>query len=204
MVPRSARSDIEVKRIRESILDSAARVFATHGVSGVTMDQIAKDSGYSTASLYNYFDNRPAVVLALVDRSVERLVAVVETTLPVSLTPEQRLESILLRFLEVSVDHQWLVSTLMNQVLAEESAGEVGARYQAVHGRLMSAMRKEVARLEWVPEDQVPRLTFHFAGMIRTESFAWQRVGVPSDLAALTSLLMNFWLAGARALTETA
>lgn len=166
------------------------------------MDQIAKESGYSSASLYNYFSNRTAVVLALVDRSVERLLVVVETPLPASLTPEQRLESILLRFLQVSIDHQWLVSTLMNQVLAEESAGEVGARYVAVHGRLMSALRDEVARLPWVPADHVPRLTFHFTGMIRTESFAWQRVGVPVDLTALTSLLMTYWLAGARAVTE--
>jgi len=201
---RSPRSDAEVKIIRGRILDAAARVFSRHGVSGVTMDQIAKESGYSSASLYNYFSSRSAVVLALVDRSVQQLLSVVETSLPASLTPEQRLESILLRFLQVSIDHQWLVSTLMNQVLAEESAGEVGARYQAVHGRLMSALREEVAKLTWIPKEQVPRLTFHFAGMIRTESFAWQRVGVPEDLTALTSLLMTYWLGGARAVAETA
>lgn len=199
---RTARSDAELQRVRDRILDAAAAVFSRQGVSGVTMDQIAKESGYSSASLYNYFSNRSAVVLALVDRSVDRLLAVVETPLPASLIPEQRLESILLRFLQVSVDHQWLVSTLMNPVLAEESAGEVGTRYQAIHGRLMSALQEEVARLSWVPADHVPRLTFHFTGMIRTESFAWQRVGTPSDLTALTSLLMTYWLGGARAVME--
>lgn len=199
---RSPRSSDEVQGIRDRILDAAARAFSKHGVSGVKMDQIAKESGYSSASLYNYFSNRNAVVLALVDRSVERLLSVVETSLPASLSPEQRLESILLRFLQVAIDHQWLIGTLMNQVLAEESAGEVGARYQAVHGRLIAALRDEVARLDWIPRDQVPRLTFLFAGIIRTESFAWHRVGVPEDLAALTSLLMTYWLAGARAVAE--
>ncbi|TDP38604.1 TetR family transcriptional regulator [Nocardia ignorata] len=43
--------------MRDSILDSAARLAIEHGVSSVTMSQIAEQAGIGRATLYKYFSD---------------------------------------------------------------------------------------------------------------------------------------------------
>jgi AcrR family transcriptional regulator len=57
-------SDIEP---REEILRSAAAAFSTAGVGATRMADIAAAAGMSAPALYHYFDNRDAIVEALLD-----------------------------------------------------------------------------------------------------------------------------------------
>ena len=52
----------------ERILDAAAGLFAEHGVSATSMDQVAAAAGCSRATLYRYFDSRPALQRAFAHR----------------------------------------------------------------------------------------------------------------------------------------
>ena len=67
------RSD-GVKR-REALLDAALECFDEHGVLGVGIEEIRKLAGASPSSVYNLFDGLSGLILALLERTFERLFA---------------------------------------------------------------------------------------------------------------------------------
>jgi AcrR family transcriptional regulator len=69
--PRQARSRLTV----EAILDAAARVFERHGYAAGTTNRIAERAGISIGSLYQYYPNKDAVLVALVQRHLDEGVA---------------------------------------------------------------------------------------------------------------------------------
>jgi AcrR family transcriptional regulator len=61
---------------RECVLDVAERHFAGRGFAGVTMREIAAESGLKNqASLYNHFANKQALYEAVLGRGLEPIVA---------------------------------------------------------------------------------------------------------------------------------
>jgi len=56
----------------ERILDVAAVVFADQGFEAATTEEIAERAEVSIGSLYQYFPDKMALFLALVDRCIER------------------------------------------------------------------------------------------------------------------------------------
>ena len=69
--PRQARSRLTV----EAILDAAARVFERHGYAAGTTNRIAERAGVSIGSLYQYYPNKDAILVALVERHLDEGVA---------------------------------------------------------------------------------------------------------------------------------
>ena len=53
---------------RESILDAARGVFASRGYHRTTIKDIAAQAGVADGTVYNYFDNKDALLSALFDR----------------------------------------------------------------------------------------------------------------------------------------
>lgn len=70
-VPRQARS----KDTSEVIVEAAARVFAEVGLVKATTTRVAEVAGVSVGSLYQYFPDKQAIVLALFERQTRRLEA---------------------------------------------------------------------------------------------------------------------------------
>ena len=50
---------------REAIIEAAARAFARHGFHGTTIEQLAREAGYSASSLYTYFKGKDEIYAAL-------------------------------------------------------------------------------------------------------------------------------------------
>jgi AcrR family transcriptional regulator len=53
--------------LREKILDAARELFVEEGVEAVSMRKIAQKIGYSATTLYNYFEDKEALLHALCD-----------------------------------------------------------------------------------------------------------------------------------------
>lgn len=62
-----------------AILDSASQLFAVKGVSATSMDDIAEHAGIAKGSLYYNFSSKSGLVEALMERSVERLRAALDS-----------------------------------------------------------------------------------------------------------------------------
>jgi len=66
--PSQRRSQVTVT----AILDAAARVFEERGFEAGTTNHVAERAGVSIGSLYEYFPNKDAMVVAVVERELER------------------------------------------------------------------------------------------------------------------------------------
>ncbi|HTV69515.1 MAG TPA: TetR/AcrR family transcriptional regulator [Rhizobiaceae bacterium] len=71
VAPRQARA----LRTRETLLDAVEKIVATEGGQAVTTTRIAGDTGVAVGTIYRYFADREALILAAYDRTVERIVA---------------------------------------------------------------------------------------------------------------------------------
>ncbi len=71
-VPRLWNQTIEAHRreVSDAILQTTARLVAEHGLRAVTMSQIAEDTGIGRATLYKYFPDVEAILLAWHERQI--------------------------------------------------------------------------------------------------------------------------------------
>jgi len=67
--PRQARARATVT----AILDATEQQLVAHGYDGTNTNNIARRAGVSVGTLYQYFPNKEAVVLAVAERHAERL-----------------------------------------------------------------------------------------------------------------------------------
>lgn len=65
-----ARERAEAQRDR--ILDAAARCFIGHGFHAATIANIAETAQVSAGLIYRYFENKNAIVLAIIDRQLRQ------------------------------------------------------------------------------------------------------------------------------------
>jgi TetR/AcrR family transcriptional regulator, transcriptional repressor of aconitase len=64
------------QRRRDEILEGAQRAFARHGYEGATVTRIEEETGLSRGAIFNYFENKEALFVALVKRSSDRFVEI--------------------------------------------------------------------------------------------------------------------------------
>jgi len=80
--------------VREATLDATARLVAERGLTAVTMSAIAEQAGIGRATLYKYFPDVEAILLAWHERQVsghlEQLTRIRDQA-----APDQRLEAVL-------------------------------------------------------------------------------------------------------------
>jgi len=71
-VPKLWTETIETHRreVRDAILNTTAALVAEHGLLGVTMSQIAEETGIGRATLYKYFSDVEAILLGWHDREI--------------------------------------------------------------------------------------------------------------------------------------
>lgn len=71
-MPKLWNETIESHRreVRDAILDSTATLVAAHGLSAVTMSQIAESTGIGRATLYKYFPDLQTILIAWHERQV--------------------------------------------------------------------------------------------------------------------------------------
>jgi AcrR family transcriptional regulator len=97
-IARQARSSATV----EAIYSAAARILLEEGYAGVTTNHIAVRAGVSVGSLYQYFPNKDAIVLGLLERLIEEERAMIERCLLE--TRGQGVEQLVRRLVEETFD----------------------------------------------------------------------------------------------------
>ena len=62
-------------RSRELVLDAAERVMAEDGYEGASVARLVEEAGIPASSIYHYFESKEGVLLAVMERGSERLLA---------------------------------------------------------------------------------------------------------------------------------
>ncbi len=126
MPPRTRARATRQEQGKQDILGAAARLLASHGYHGMSMRDLARETGMSLANLYNYFASKEDLVFALQTRAFETLIATSEQALRELSAPEARLYAFIL-------NHVRYVTTNrdVTRVLVEE-AGELPPKRRRV------------------------------------------------------------------------
>src|SRR4051794_7785660 len=69
--PRRRPSQERSRETVDAIVEAAARVFEGHGYAAGTTNRIAERAGVSVGSLYQYFPNKDAILVALMRRHLD-------------------------------------------------------------------------------------------------------------------------------------
>ena len=67
---------------RLDILEAATRAFSRPGLHGTTMQDIAREAGYTAASLYTYFKSKQEIVDAMSNQLTDEYIQVFEQPVP--------------------------------------------------------------------------------------------------------------------------
>jgi AcrR family transcriptional regulator len=97
LVPKLWTDTIEAHRqaVRDATLDTTAALVAEHGLAAVTMSQIAVQAGLGRATLYKYFPDVEAILVAWHDRQIARHLGYLAGIRDGAGTPGERLEAVL-------------------------------------------------------------------------------------------------------------
>ena len=64
------------ERRRQEILDGARRCFARHGYEGATVARLEEEIGLSRGAIFNYYENKEALFLAVASTYAERMTSI--------------------------------------------------------------------------------------------------------------------------------
>jgi AcrR family transcriptional regulator len=67
------RRERENENHRNEIIQAAEKIFRSHGFTKATMKHIADEAGFAKGTVYNYFENKEELYLAIGSRSVQKL-----------------------------------------------------------------------------------------------------------------------------------
>jgi AcrR family transcriptional regulator len=113
--PRQRRSRATV----DAIVEAAAQVFAAVGYAGGSTNRIAEKAGVAIGSLYEYFPNKAAILVAVAERHLDRMLAEIEGMLDDPQAGSPSLAVWIARFVEAMLEVHERNPKLSHVVLSE-------------------------------------------------------------------------------------
>jgi len=106
-VPKLWTETIEEHRraVHEATLDTTAALVHEHGLAAVTMSKIAAETGIGRATLYKYFPDVEAILVAWHERQISRHLRQLAAARDQAGTPGQRLEAVLTMYALIQHEH---------------------------------------------------------------------------------------------------
>jgi AcrR family transcriptional regulator len=188
---------------REAILDAAEQVFLKDGFQSAKMVDVAEATGVSVGTLYNYFDSKEAVFLALAERHRTRYFSMLEEAFVSSDPVEQLYEFVdrSLGFVEqngalfsiyLRSTTPWLEGSLPSAPTMDPE--EDNRRYMARLSKLFADGVKSGRLRDDIDLDV---LVWALSSLLHAAIIAW--VGSPAQLALVSRgrALLQLFLQGA-------
>ncbi|MFM0644283.1 TetR/AcrR family transcriptional regulator [Paraburkholderia bryophila] len=140
--PRKAPVQRRSAQTVEAVLEAAARILETQGLVACTTNAVAERAGVSIGSLYQYFPNRDALTVALIERETAQLIVDIEAAASVESS-----RGCVQAMVRAAVAHQMRRPALARVIDFEERRLPLGERNQRltdlVHAVLMSALTEK-------------------------------------------------------------
>jgi AcrR family transcriptional regulator len=102
--PRKTPVQARSRETVHAILGAAARVFASHGYAAGTTNHIAERAGVSVGSLYEYFPNKDALLVALMEGHLRESEAILRAAAVEAAAPPSDLRATTRRLVRAMVD----------------------------------------------------------------------------------------------------
>ena len=132
-----------------AILDAAAQLFSQHGYAATSTNRVAERAGVSIGSLYQYFPNKDALLLALAERHIGEAGEVLAATFAALEQDQPDLTDTVTRLIEVTVAlHQR--DPAMHRLLFDQAprTPEAVSRLRQLEQLLAAALARQLIRLD--------------------------------------------------------
>ena len=166
-VPKLWTDTIEEHRtaVRDAALDAAGRLIAEHGLRGVTMSRVAHSTGIGRATLYKYFDDVDALLLAWHERQLREHLEELTALRASHRDPGAALRAVLKRY--ALLQHQQQPHTGSDAAVRLHRGEHVAPAHSHVHGMLTeliaAAANAGEARTD-VPPSELATYSLHALG----------------------------------------
>lgn len=80
--PQQQRS----RQMVDTLIEATARTIANHGLDSTTTPLIAETAGVSVGSLYQYFEDKDALIAALLDKLARDVTQLLDRSIPAEST----------------------------------------------------------------------------------------------------------------------
>ena len=114
--------------IQLGILKKAARLFATHGYERTSIGDLVRACDLSRGAIYHYFESKEAILFAMMDSLVRGLLETLTEAAAKEGEPIERLERIIVAFVESNARSPDEQTILLNDLGALSRADHDAAR----------------------------------------------------------------------------
>lgn len=98
---------------KDSILEAAAAIFSEKGYHAASMQDIAQAVQLRKASLYYHVNSKQEILLALLDKGLDLLIAEMQEVMAQPHPPDEKLRLAVRTYLQTMLDHRALASVLL-------------------------------------------------------------------------------------------
>ena len=161
-MPRLWTETIEEHRraVHDATLDTTAALVREHGLASVTMSQIAAATGIGRATLYKYFPDVEAILVAWHDRLITRHLRLLAEARDAATTPADQLEAVLEAF--ALIQHQHHDTELPVALLHRgEHVAQARRQLQDLVSGLLAAGAQDRAIRSDIPPDELASYSLH-------------------------------------------
>ncbi|MEA3440866.1 MAG: TetR/AcrR family transcriptional regulator [Chloroflexota bacterium] len=124
---------------KDSILEAAAAIFSQKGYHAASMQDIAQAVQLRKASLYYHVNSKQEILLALLDKGLDLLIAEMQEVMAQPHPPDEKLRLAVRTYLQTMLDHRALASVLLLEHRSLEP--ELRARHITRRDRFESLWR---------------------------------------------------------------
>jgi AcrR family transcriptional regulator len=134
LTPRKTPTQARAQATYDRIVQAGTRVLVQHGYAGASTNRIAAEAGVSPGSLYQYFPNKDAIVVAVVERFADHFAAHVagELTALLDARPDELVRSILEVLVDALAEQPEILRAVTEDIPREASLGRIAAFEQRV------------------------------------------------------------------------
>lgn len=164
---RPATGAVADRSTRDLILDAAERLFAKHGLDGVAVRDLARETGLTPSSLYNHFPSKQALYDAVLERGLRPIVEMTAEAWQAGPLKPQSVRAQIDQMVTHLAEHPDLAPLLQRVMLEDAGRPEprIGTWIRQLSDKGTKLIRDAAGAAGWRPEE-VPHLAFALYGMV--------------------------------------
>ncbi|MCE5211514.1 MAG: TetR/AcrR family transcriptional regulator [Deltaproteobacteria bacterium] len=200
---RSVRKEREFNMRRAEILKQAEKIFALKGFHDVTMAEIASASGFSTGSLYQFFEGKENLYTTMVSEKLDWMFAEVRKSTESVEGTLNKIETLIdshLQFVEKNTD---FLSLFVRGEKVAFSDAMISLRQKLIysyqtHVTFIENLLKggiEAGLLRDLPSRDMAEALFH---LIRSSSVRWMLMSTKESPCSKKGFIMDIFLHGVK------
>jgi AcrR family transcriptional regulator len=166
--PRATAPAAGEQPTRELILDAAERLFAKHGLDGVAVRDLARETNLTPSSLYNHFPSKEALYDAVLERGFRPIVEMTaEAWQSGSALKAESVRKQIEQMVAHLAEHRDLAPLLQRVMLEDAGRPEprIGKWIRLLSNEGTKLLRDAAGAAGW-QQEEVPHLAFALFGMV--------------------------------------